>query len=47
MFQNQEAFEGGMNEKIVESKDTIAAKYDICLGARSLASLALASFVKK
>ena len=26
---NEEAFEGGMNEKGVETKDTIAAKYDI------------------
>ena len=25
MFQNQEAFEGGMNEKTVETKDAIAA----------------------
>ena len=25
MFQNQEAFEGGMNEKTVETKDSIAA----------------------
>ena len=29
MFQNQEAFEGGMNEKTVETKDAIAAKHGI------------------
>ena len=29
MFQNQESFEDGMNEKTVETKDAIAAKHGI------------------
>jgi hypothetical protein len=29
MFQNQEAFEGGVIEKTVETKDTIATKHGI------------------
>jgi hypothetical protein len=29
MFQNQEAFEDGMNEKTVKTKDAIAAKHGI------------------
>jgi hypothetical protein len=29
MFENQEAFEDGMNEKTVETKDAIAAKHGI------------------
>ena len=29
MFQNEEAFEGGVNEKIVETKDVIDDKHGI------------------